>query len=447
MPTGIFSPATQGAAYIREGSSEEQIGDAEEGERLPQASLAFAAQEELFQALLLGEAPESDTKRLLTAPSSAGMRAAQAGEPSEYPPEYPPEFSPAGLVMKQPGDSSSGPSGDRDPSEDPTATASLCFPKPRMLRRQALLGAGRKDLVVKMAVKSAALTPEEGRQEGGKQQKKRKRTLKKSQVVSSVQGGQLDAAAVKEVFPEPTSITVAEACAMQRHTDDSGDTGVAVGGSEAALKAAAVGAAVASEGREEGGKQHKKRKKAQKKTQVVSSMQSGQLYGAPEKAAPKAKKARKEKVPQDSKSSDQGNSQAQPSSVVSSAPEPAPAAEPAPAEPAPAGLDPAGSSSEGLTSSSTPSPAAAAANQKGPGPKPKNKRRAEDSSCGEVRYIGVRKRGLGNRWVAEIKDNIHGVRRWLGTFGTPEEAAREYDKAAREIRGQNTRRTNFPLHK
>ncbi|CAI7770728.1 unnamed protein product, partial [Closterium sp. NIES-54] len=68
-------------------------------------------------------------------------------------------------------------------------------------------------------------------------------------------------------------------------------------------------------------------------------------------------------------------------------------------------------------------------------------------SCGEVKYIGVRKRGLGNRWVAEIKDNIHGVRRWLGTFATPEEAAREYDKAAREIRGETTRRTNFPFHK
>ncbi|XP_028801140.1 dehydration-responsive element-binding protein 1B-like [Neltuma alba] len=59
------------------------------------------------------------------------------------------------------------------------------------------------------------------------------------------------------------------------------------------------------------------------------------------------------------------------------------------------------------------------------------------------RFIGVRQRPSG-RWVAEIKDSSQHVRLWLGTYDTPEEAARAYDEAARTLRGENAR-TNFAL--
>lgn len=59
------------------------------------------------------------------------------------------------------------------------------------------------------------------------------------------------------------------------------------------------------------------------------------------------------------------------------------------------------------------------------------------------RFIGVRQRPSG-RWVAEIKDSSQHVRLWLGTYDTPEEAARAYDEAARALRGENAR-TNFAL--
>ncbi|EYU25030.1 hypothetical protein MIMGU_mgv1a019394mg [Erythranthe guttata] len=71
--------------------------------------------------------------------------------------------------------------------------------------------------------------------------------------------------------------------------------------------------------------------------------------------------------------------------------------------------------------------------------------RRKTSSRGHHKFVGVRQRPSG-RWVAEIKDSLQKVRLWLGTFDTAEDAARAYDKAARQLRGANAR-TNFELPK
>ncbi|PIN16244.1 hypothetical protein CDL12_11121 [Handroanthus impetiginosus] len=70
-----------------------------------------------------------------------------------------------------------------------------------------------------------------------------------------------------------------------------------------------------------------------------------------------------------------------------------------------------------------------------------NKQQQPAKSAAARRFVGVRQRPSG-RWVAEIKDSSQRVRLWLGTYDSPEEAARAYDEAARALRGENAR-TNF----